>query len=317
MDQELKLLPAHRFESTVCFDKGPGEYSVEITASGSLGPLVADLMHCYAGVEYPPPAMPQKKAPVPADIHKGEQLMFNLLNKARAEAHVPALVYDDRLAETARLHSEDMFRDKYFAHDSPTLGTLGTRMAKAGITARKFSENIANNQDLASAHRELMESPGHRKDILDPDLTRAGVGIVRADNGQLLVTEDFLGDYQSYDTAALAAQLIQSLNDARESGHVAALTESSALSDIAIEYSRAMMASGKLGQSKVQALVPQRKLRLKLVQVAMLESADPGKAAQFVEALKARYQEVGVGIVQSDSPSGVKMLWTTVLLGER
>jgi len=38
---------------------------------------------------------------------------------------------------------------------------------------------------------------------------------------------------------------------------------------------------------------------------------------QFAEALKARYQEIGVGIVQDTSPSGVKTLWTTVLLGER
>ena len=37
----------------------------------------------------------------------------------------------------------------------------------------------------------------------------------------------------------------------------------------------------------------------------------------MAEALKARYQEVGVGIVQDTSPSGAKILWTTVLLGER
>ena len=216
---------------------------MEITASGKLGPMVVDLMHCYAGVEYPPPTVPPKKVPMPADVREGEQLMFDLINKARAEAHLPALAYDDRLADTARLHSEDMFRNKYFAHDSPTLGDLGARMAKAGIKAKKFTENIANNQDLAAAHQELMDSPGHRKNILDPDLTRVGVGIVRAENGQLLVTEDFLEDYQTYDTAALAEQLIQGLNEARGNDRVAALAKSSALSDIALENSRAMMAA--------------------------------------------------------------------------
>jgi uncharacterized protein YkwD len=316
-ERPLQLSRARRFDSTVRFDHGRGEYSVEITASGNLGPTVVDLMHCYAGVEYPPPTMPPQKIPMPSDVHEGEQLMFDLINQARAEAHLPALAYDNRLSDTAQLHSEDMFRNKYFAHDSPTLGDLGARMAKAGIRAKKFTENIANNQDLATAHHELMDSPGHRKNILDPDLTHVGVGIVRAENGQLLVTEDFLEDYQTYDTAALAEQLIQSLNEARDDDRVAALVKSSALSDIAIENSRAMMACGKLDQSKVKALIPQKKLRLKYVQIALLESADPAKPAQFAEALKARYQEIGVGIVQDTSPSGVKRLWTTVLLGER
>ena len=190
-------------------------------------------------------------------------------------------------------------------------------MAKAGIQAKKFSENIADNQDLLAAHQELMDSPGHRKDILDPDLTRAGVGIVRAENGQLLVTEDFLEDYQTYDTAALAAQLIRGLNEARGNDRIAALTESPALSDIALENSRAMMAGGKLDQSKVKTLIPQKNLRLKSIKAAMLKSSDPAAPAQIAEALKERYQEIGVGIVQDTSASGVKILWTTVLLGER
>jgi uncharacterized protein YkwD len=316
-ERPLKLSAGRRFDTTVRFDKGSGEYSVEITASASLGPTVVDLMHCYSGVDYPPPPVPPKKTPMSADLREGAQQMFDLINKARAEAHLPALAYDDRLSETARAHSEDMFENKYFAHDSPTVGNLAERMAKAGIKAKKFCENIADNQDLLAAHQELMDSPGHRKDILDPDLTRVGVGIVRAENGQLLVTEDFMEDYQTYDTSVLAAQLIQGLNEARGNNGLARLVESSALSDVALENSRSMMANDKLDQSKVKSLIAQKRLRMKYIQALMFESADPTAAAQIAEALKARYQEVGVGIVQDTSPSGAKILWTTVLLGER
>ncbi|MGO8704609.1 MAG: CAP domain-containing protein [Candidatus Brocadiia bacterium] len=316
-ERPLKLSSGRRFDTTVRFDKGSGEYSVEITASASLGPTVVDLMHCYAGVEYPPPTIPPKRMPMSADLREGAQLMFDLINKARAEAHLPALAYDERLSETARAHSEDMFENKYFAHDSPTVGNLAERMAKAGIKAKKFSENIADNQDLLAAHEELMDSPGHRKDILDPDLTRVGVGIVRAENGQLLVTEDFMEDFQTYDTSELAAQLIQDLNAARGTNGLAGLAESSALADIALENSSSMMANGKLDQSKAKALIAQRRPRLRYIQALMFESADPAAPARMAEALKARYQEVGVGIVQDSSPSGAKILWTTVLLGER
>ena len=316
-ERPLKLSSGRRFESTVLFDKGRGEYSVEITATAELGPTVVDLMHCYAGVDYPPPAMPPKKTPMAADIREGEQLIFDLINKARADAGLAALAYDDRLSEVARGHSEDMFRNNYFAHDSPTAGDLGQRMAKAGIQAKKFCENIANNQDLSAAHQELMDSPGHRKDILDPDLTHVGVGIVRAENGQLLVTEDFMEQYPSYDTAALATQLIQGLNNLREGNRAAMLAESAALSDVALENSRTMMACNKLDQSKLKTLIPQKRLRLKSVESLMFKSVDPADPAKLVEALKARYQEIGVGIVQDTDPSGVKVLWTTVLLGER
>ena len=48
----------------------------------------------------------------------------------------------------------------------------------------------------------------------------------------------------------------------------------------------------------------------------MFQSADPAAPAQIAEALKARYEEIGVGIIQDAAPSGDKMLWTTVLLGE-
>ena len=62
--------------------------------------------------------------------------------------------------------------------------------------------------------------------------------------------------------------MIQGLNEARGNDRIAGLAESSALSDIALENSRSMMAYGKLDQSKVKALIPQKRLRLKYVQAA-------------------------------------------------
>ena len=95
------------------------------------------------------------------------------------------------------------------------------------------------------------------------------------------------------------------------------LTDSAVLSNIAAENSRWMMANNKRAADKAQALLAQQKVRLKSVQMALFTSADPIKAEEFAEALKARYQEIGVGVVQSAAPSGEKLLWTTVLLGER
>jgi uncharacterized protein YkwD len=316
-ERKLDLTANGGFSTTVRFDRGRGEYSVEITAVGKHGPTVLDLMHCYAGMEYPEPVVPPKPEAAPADLRDAEQAMAHRINQARADANLPPLTYDDRLADAARGHSEDMAKNGYFAHVSPTAGDLLARMNSAGIQARKFTENIANNQDLAAAHRELMESPGHRKNILDPEATSVGVGIARDEAGQFLVTEDFLQRYQDYDCAALAAQLIRDVNDARANAGFAALETSAALSRIALDNSRAMMRNGKLSPDRAKALLARERLPLRYVEMGLLSSTDPPKPEQVPESLKARYHDIGVGIVQSAAPSGEKMLWATVLLGVR
>lgn len=316
-EQPLPLDGENRYDAVVAFDKGAGKYSVEVTGEGRAGPLVLDLMHCYAGVPYPPPALPAATAPTPTDLRQAERLMAEFVNRARAEARLPALAYDERLAAVARRHSEDMARGRYFAHISPTAGDLSARMAQAGLKARRFSENLAGNQSLAAAHQGLMDSPGHRRNILDPDLTHLGVGIARAESGQLLITENFREEFSTYDLNQVAGQLFRAINAARERDRVRPLAISQPLSRVALENARGMMSAGKLGYDRAKALLAQERLAYQYVQMAVFQSTDPLKAEAVTEAAKARYDEVGIGVTQSTGADGEKVLWTTVLLGEK
>ena len=109
-----------------------------------------------------------------------ERQMFDLINEERTAAGLRALIWDDRLLPVARQHSEEMFRLKYFAHHSPTSGTPFDRLKNAGITYSRAGENLAYAQSVSVAHRGLMQSQGHRENILRPEFTRIAIGVVSA-----------------------------------------------------------------------------------------------------------------------------------------
>jgi uncharacterized protein YkwD/stress response protein SCP2 len=103
-------------------------------------------------------------------------------NAERARHGLRALTVDQRLAAAAQAHSADMVRRAFFAHESPDGRQVWDRAVAAGYAYRKVAENIAAGQRTAEeVVRGWMESPGHRANILDGDLTQIGVG--RADGG--------------------------------------------------------------------------------------------------------------------------------------
>lgn len=120
-----------------------------------------------------------------------EQEMVALLNQARVDARLAPLQVDAGLSSIARAHSLDMAITGFFSHSSPTTGDMGDRLSAAGIDFRAAGENIALNGEVASAHQSLLGSAAHRDNILSPDVTHLGVGIVS--NGRtLLVTQLFV-----------------------------------------------------------------------------------------------------------------------------
>ena len=107
-----------------------------------------------------------------------ERQMFDLVNEERANAGVKVLAWDDRLVPVARAHSEEMSKLKYFSHQSPVSGSPFDRLKAAGITYQRAGENLAYAQSVTIAHRGLMQSEGHRENILRPEFTRVGIGVV-------------------------------------------------------------------------------------------------------------------------------------------
>ena len=121
-----------------------------------------------------------------------ERQMLELVNEERSAAGLAALVWDERLVPVARQHSEEMFRLKYFAHQSPMSGTPFDRIRNAGVAYTRAGENLAYAQSVSVAHRGLMQSPGHRENILRPEFTHMAIGIVSAGAYGRMFTQVFL-----------------------------------------------------------------------------------------------------------------------------
>lgn len=107
-----------------------------------------------------------------------ERQLFDLVNKEREQRGLDALVWDERLVPVARSHSEEMFRLKYFSHESPVSGSPFDRLRSAGISYSRAGENLAYAQSVSVAHRGLMQSAGHRENILRAEFTRIGIGVI-------------------------------------------------------------------------------------------------------------------------------------------
>ncbi|MGI5127212.1 CAP domain-containing protein [Pseudonocardia sp. CA-107938] len=99
-------------------------------------------------------------------------------NAERARHRLPPLTVDARLAAAARRHSADMVARGFFAHTDPDGLGVDARVRAAGYSYRVVAENIAAGQpDAATVVDAWMHSPGHRANILRPEVTQIGVGI--------------------------------------------------------------------------------------------------------------------------------------------
>ena len=109
---------------------------------------------------------------------KSELEMLLLINKEREQRGSTSLVIDEKAREVARKHGIDMFKNGYFSHINLENMTPSDRM-KVGEVEFSFSgENLALSKDLSSAHGGLMNSAGHKKNILHPFFHRVGIGVI-------------------------------------------------------------------------------------------------------------------------------------------
>lgn len=122
-----------------------------------------------------------------------EKLMVLLMNQSRVEAGLQPLIYDKGLTEETRAHSQDMADNHYFSHTGLNGSQPQDRMKAAGYTnERLYAENLAYGQvSTIFAHEGLMNSLGHRENILRKEATHVGVGIAYDEENKPYYTINF------------------------------------------------------------------------------------------------------------------------------
>src|SRR5260221_5151759 len=120
-----------------------------------------------------------------------ENQMIVLVNNERVSRGLNSLKFDPKLREIAREHSGDMLTRGYFSHYSPEGKNVADRAEKAHIDYLVIGENLAYAPNLELAHNGLMNSPGHRANILSADYNKIGIGVMDAGVYGLMVTQVF------------------------------------------------------------------------------------------------------------------------------
>jgi uncharacterized protein YkwD len=173
---------------------------------------------------------PQRIDPAKLDAELVARQIFEKTNEERRKAGLGEFSWMSELAMAANAHSADMAGKQYFSHNGKGFlrrSSVSSRAEQAGVGKRMLAENIAMIPTFRSqqtrtvvdkagnysqqwevagdtyseltdwALEQWMNSPGHRKNILNPELTRLGVGVAIGDNKgvpYVYLTQDFAGE---------------------------------------------------------------------------------------------------------------------------
>ena len=180
-----------RFRGEVSFPAGPGTYRVELIAEQQGQTQVAGILEVRVGE-------PAQGLAAIEDFYLGHQrlateaeaemTMARMINSFRESQGLRLLAVNPGLMVMAKDHSRDMKVNAFFGHDSPSRGGFKQRKEAAGFKGAVVQENLALHTSLGAAMNALLESPAHRKNLVNPDFDSVGVGVV---------VEEFLG-YRHY-----------------------------------------------------------------------------------------------------------------------
>lgn len=107
-----------------------------------------------------------------------ETQMLIFVNRERKSQGLKELSLDTKLRDLARVYARDMFERGYFSHYNPEGKSPFDRMDEAGISYQAAGENLAFAPNVGIAHQGLMDSPGHRANILSAEFGKIGIGVI-------------------------------------------------------------------------------------------------------------------------------------------
>jgi len=130
------------------------------------------------------------------EIESLEQQCFDEVNRVRRNRRLPRLNFSEELLPVARGYSRRMAEQHFFSHSDPEGRTVRERVDEADIKWRIVGENLAYSNGylnpVAASVSGWMESPGHRRNILEPDYNLTAIGAWISPEGTVYFTEIFI-----------------------------------------------------------------------------------------------------------------------------
>jgi uncharacterized protein YkwD len=311
-----------RFTATLrCFSVG--RHQVEITGDDRYGPAVLANFPVDCGVPAPMELIAghrQVEEPAVSDAGEAEASLARLVNADRTRAGLPPLKLDARLSRVARAHSEDMVRGHFVGHVSPTTGSAADRLKVARLPAQLVLENVARAYSPSEVERGLMDSPGHRANLLNREVGDFGVGVALGDlqSGvrEIFATQLFIRAPEQLPADA-TADLMRRIAELRHARSLAPLSEDPALDRVAADTADGL-ARGRLtsadAKQPLERALPSFSGRYRAVHSGVAVVSDLPQAVTSLDRplSDSAASGVGVGVARSGD-----QVYVVILLGSR
>jgi uncharacterized protein YkwD len=250
--------------------------------------------------------------------------MFVLVNRDRVAHQLPPLKYDERLADIARAHSNDMREHHFFDHVSSTFGDLASRMDRASYRNLVARENLAEAPDIAKAEENLLASPHHFENMMATDITHVGIGLVQGgvkDPRNLTITQAFArpAKDESAAQARSAVQLV--INRERHERKLPGVTENRDLTQYAEEQLRSYVSTDEDPDVRtigavVSKLLSHKPIRgVRGISVSGQVMADSSQFQTPSALLRDAPQQYGVAVAEARPAGKRPVLKVLILVG--
>jgi uncharacterized protein YkwD len=126
-----------------------------------------------------------------------EYQIHYLVNNERRRKGLSDLYWDNSVAQMARAFSRQMARESFFSHFDRNGRSVVDRARQSNIDGwSKIGENLffCDGYDSfdAVAVRGWMNSPEHRRNILDRQFNETGIGVAQTRDGRIYITQVFI-----------------------------------------------------------------------------------------------------------------------------
>lgn len=161
-------------------------------------------------------SLPQEKnlSPLGLDIPTIENRLIEQVNRERKKQNLTPLFLSPRLSYLARIHSKDMAANARLSHLSSSRKSYQERLVEEGLYFMDIGENVAFSETFQAEfiHQSLMESAGHRENILNPKFDQVGIGIIYKKNKGYYLTQDFLRSFNIRKNEQIKEEILRKIN---------------------------------------------------------------------------------------------------------
>lgn len=310
----LALGKGKNIEREVTLDKR-GVYAIEILGEGPGGVTVVANFPVAAGVPLDRKTPSSDDAPTERSAKEVVASLMRLIAEERQSRKLPPLKLEIRLSQIAERHSQDMLAHGFIAHTSPYTGEASDRVMRAGLVTTLVLENIGRGYSGAEIHQGLMESPGHRGNILHPDARELGIGVVIEPEGDrlaFLATELFTKLSRDIDIAQAPSIIADEVMNQRRLKRLKPITLDAGLAKVAQAAAEKLAADPLLDQNDLLDEATENVKRAPkgahAIGAALLMAADIDQINESKRFLDPKLAFLGIGVARSKTLTAAPLI---------